>query len=289
MGVPFESETLPEDGFVEIGGLRLHYLDWGDQDSPAVLLLHGFAQSGHSFDFGSLALCGRFRVVALDLRGHGDSDWSPTKDYRRETMLADVVGVMDHLRLSSASLVGLSLGGTVGYMLAAARPELVRSLVIVDIAPRVERAGVSRVRGFVEGDDYFGSLEEMVDAVRLFRPGRTQEQLLGSVLRNARRMGDGRWSWKYDPAMRRPEGRPETGPEQENELWSTLESVACPTLVVRGADSDIVSPESVAEMVRRIPDATAVTVEEAGHLVPGDNPAGFIRAIEPFLLDTAVL
>ena len=254
-----------------------------------MLLLHGFAQSGHSFDFVSLALCEKFRVIALDLRGHGESDWSEAIDYRRETMLTDVAGVMEHLGLDSASLVGLSLGGTVGYMLAAAKPELVRSLVIVDIAPRVEQVGVNRVRGFVEGDDYFDSIEVMIEAVRAFRPGRTDEQLKGSVLRNARRLDDGRWSWKYDPVMRRPEGRPKTGPDQENELWSALEAVRCPTLVIRGADSDVVSPATVDEMVSRIPDASAVTVEKAGHLVPGDNPVGFIRAIEPFLRGSATV
>ena len=289
MGVPFSSEALPRDGFVQVNGLRHHYLDWGEPELPAVLLLHGFAQSGHSFDFVSLALCEKFRVIALDLRGHGESDWSEAIDYRRETMLTDVAGVMEHLGLDSASLVGLSLGGTVGYMLAAAKPELVRSLVIVDIAPRVEQVGVNRVRGFVEGDDYFDSIEVMIEAVRAFRPGRTDEQLKGSVLRNARRLDDGRWSWKYDPVMRRPEGRPKTGPDQENELWSALEAVRCPTLVIRGADSDVVSPATVEEMVSRIPDASAVTVEKAGHLVPGDNPVGFIRAIEPFLRGSATV
>ena len=299
MGVPFNTEALPRDGFVEVNGLRHHYLDWGkngdwaedgdwdNPDRPAVLLLHGFAQSGHSFDFVSLALCGKFRVIALDLRGHGESDWSEAVDYKRETMLTDVVGIMEHLNVASASFVGLSLGGTISYMLAAARPELVRSLVIVDIAPRVEQVGVNRVRGFVEGDDYFDSLEAMIEAVRAFRPGRTDEQLRGSVLRNAKRLDDGRWSWKYDPVMRRPEGRPKTGPEQENELWSALEAVRCPALVVRGEVSDVISPETVDEMVTRIPNASAVTVENAGHLVPGDNPVGFIQAIEPFLSGTA--
>jgi esterase len=289
MGVPFSSEALPRDSFVKANGLRHHYLDWGDPGRPAVLLLHGFAQSGHSFDFVSLALCEKLRVIALDLRGHGESDWSETVDYKRETLVSDIAGIMHHLGLDSASFVGLSLGGTISYMLAAARPELVKSLVIVDIAPRVEQAGVNRVRGFVEGDDYFDSLEAMIEAVRAFRPGRTEEQLKGSVLRNAKRLQDGRWSWKYDPVMRRAEGRSKTGPDQENELWSALEAVACPALVVRGAESDIVSPETVAEMVRRIPDARAVTVERAGHLVPGDNPVGFIQAIEPFLLDTAAV
>jgi pimeloyl-ACP methyl ester carboxylesterase len=293
MGVPFSSEALPRDGFVRVNGLRHHYLDWdgdwGEPERPAVLLLHGFAQSGHSFDFVSLALCERFRVIALDLRGHGESDWSEAVDYRRESMLTDVVGIMNHLELDSASFVGLSLGGTISYMLAAARPELVRSLVIVDIAPRVEQVGVNRVRGFVEGDDYFDSMEEMIEAVRAFRPGRTEEQLKGSVLRNAKRLDDGRWSWKYDPVMRRPESPTKTGPDQEKGLWRALEAVRCPTLVVRGAESDIVSPETAAEMVSRIPDARGVTVEAAGHLVPGDNPVGFIRAIQPFLLGIAAI
>ncbi len=286
-GVPFRSEALPSSGHVAGRGVRLHYLDWGDRDRPAVLLLHGFAQSGHSFDFVSLSLCDRLRVVALDLRGHGESDWSPDADYRRGSHVADVDGAIAELGLAPVSIVGLSLGGTIGYLLASARPSMVRSLVMVDIAPRVEPDGLRRVRGFVEGQDRFSSLEEMVDSVRRFRPGRTEEQLRGSVLRNARRLPDGAWSWKYDPAMRRPEARPRTGPEEEARLWAALEGLRCPTLVVRGAESDIVSRASAAELVRRIPDARGVEVEGAGHLVPGDNPSGFIAAIEPFLIETA--
>ncbi len=285
-GVPFGIEAVPTGGSVDSGGLRLHYADWGAHASPAVLLLHGFAQSGRSFDFVSLALCDRFRVVALDLRGHGDSDWSPSSDYRRRSHVADVETVVEELGLAPVVIVGLSLGGTVGYLLAASRPQLVRALVIVDIAPRVEAAGARRVRGFVEGRDSFASLEEMVSSVQSFRPGRTDEQLLGSVLRNARRQPDGTYTWKYDPAMRRPEARPKAGPEEEALLWDALKAIACPTLVVRGAESDIVSPASMTEMIRSIPNARGVEVPRAGHLVPGDNPAGFIRAIGPFLSET---
>ena len=286
-GVPFGIEAVPARGTVDSGGLRLHYAEWGGHAGPAVLLLHGFAQSGRSFDFVSLSLCDRFRVVALDLRGHGDSDWSPNADYRRSSHVADVATVVEELGLAPVAVVGLSLGGTVGYLLAASRPQLVRSLVIVDIAPRVEPAGVLRVTGFVEGGDSFASLEEMVSSVRSFRPGRTDEQLLGSVLRNARRLPDGTYTWKYDPAMRRPEARPKAGPEEEALLWDALRAIACPTLVVRGAESDIVSPASINEMVRIIPNARGIGVPSAGHLVPGDNPAGFIEAIGPFLSETS--
>ncbi len=285
-GVPFGTEAAPAGGSVDSGGLRLHYADWGAPASPSVLLLHGFAQSGRSFDFVSLALCDRFRVVALDLRGHGDSDWSPSADYRRSSHVADVEAVIEELGLAPVAIVGLSLGGTIGYLLAASRPQLVRALVIVDIAPRVEPAGASRVRGFVEGRDSFGSLEEMVSSVRAFRPGRTDEQLLGSVLRNARRQEDGTYTWKYDSAMRRPEARPKAGPEEEALLWDALKAIGCPTLVVRGADSDIVSTASMTEMIRSIPNARGVEVPSAGHLVPGDNPAGFIEVIGPFLSET---
>ena len=286
-GVSFSSPSLPTSGFVPSGTLRLRYLDWGESTKPTVLLLHGFAQNGHSFDFVSLSLCDRFRIVALDLRGHGDSDWAPDSDYRRESHVGDVEAAIDGLGLAPVSIVGLSLGGTIGYLLAAGRPDAVRSMVLVDIAPRVEPEGLSRVRGFVEGPDRFASLDEMVKAVRRFRPDRSVEQLRGSVLRNARQMEDGLWSWKYDPAMRRPEARPKTGPAEEARLWSALERVGCPTLVVRGANSDIMSASSAAELVQRLPDARCVEVKDAGHLVPGDNPAGFIAAIEPFLLATA--
>ena len=286
-GVDFARQAAPLSGRLRSGNAALHYLDWGRRADPSVLLLHGFAQSAHSFDLVSLSLSDSYRAVALDLRGHGDSDWSPDGDYSRGRHVADAEAVIGELGLAPVTVVGLSLGGTVGYLLAASSPHLVRSLVIVDIAPKVERAGALRVRGFVEARDSFASLDEMVSSVRAFRPGRTDEQLLASVLRNSRRLPDGRYSWKYDPAMRRPEARPRSGPAEEARLWSALTTVACPTLVVRGAESDIVSAESVDEMVRRMPDARAAEVPDAGHLVPGDNPAGFIRAIRPFLAETA--
>ncbi|PZC44367.1 MAG: non-heme chloroperoxidase [Chloroflexi bacterium] len=283
IGIPFTKYWNPIDRHIEANGLKLHFLEWGDPAKPTVVLLHGFAQSAHSFDFVSLSLADRFHVLALDFRGHGESDWSDSEDYTRESMQKDLEDFVIKTNSAPVIIVGLSLGGTIGYQYTAANQKLVRSLVIIDVAPRLQESGVQRVRKFVENKDYFDSIEEMVSAVQVFRPDRTKNQIVASVMRNAKQHADGRWSWKYDPVLKRQTSRYEQTEKDRMQLWKSLESITCPTLFVRGAESDVVSAETATELVSRMQNAIEVTVNGAGHLVTTDNPIGFIESIDPFL------
>ncbi len=283
-GVTFEREAVPEDRYVEANGMTFHYLDWGNPDAPDMLLLHGFAQTCHSWDFVALAFCDRYHVVALDQRGHGDSDWSEAGDYSPETQQEDIAGVVSAIGLRNFVLMGLSMGGRNSFTYAATHPEEVRALVVVDAGPQNMRSGSQKIRNFVQQDDELDSIEAFVDRVLQFNPLRDPVQVRGSIRHNLKQLPNGKWTWKYDKRFRQPGGRRfQQDPEMTERLWGYMESLACPTLVVRGSQSDIIALDTADGMHKRIPNGRMATVENAGHLVMGDNPSGFERAVTEFV------
>ena len=248
-----------------------------------IVLLHGFAQTCHSWDFVALSLCDRFRVVALDQRGHGDSDWAPDGDYTPEAYQSDLHAIVQELGLREIVLIGLSMGGRNAFTYASSHPERVRALVIVDAAPESRTAGTENIRRFVQQEDELDSVDDFVRRVQAYNPRRSIQQIRGSILNNLKQLPSGRWTWKYDKLLRSPERRLGSDPATALRLWGYVEGLRCPTLVVRGGETDVVAADTARSMQRRIPDARLATVEGAGHLVMGDNPAGFERAITSFL------
>ncbi len=280
-GVLFTEEFVPHSGEVKSGDVTLRYTEWGDSTAPRLLLLHGFAQTAHAWDLVALSLADRFHVISLDQRGHGDSDWAPDGDYSPEAQQRDLDAVLEHLGDDPLIPVGLSMGGRNAFTLASRRPETASALVVVDTGPRTVKRGRSRIRDFVTMPDVLDSFDEFVDRVHAYVPHRSMEQIRLSLLNNIREMPDGRWTWKYDRLLRDPNYRRPTVSEEETwELWS---SITCPTMIVRGSESDVLDEETVAEMVNRLPGTVDVEVPEAGHLVPGDNPAGFVNEVKPWL------
>lgn len=283
MGVRFTKDFEPQDRSVEANGLTFHYLEWGDPSNPPALLLHGFAQTCHSWDFVSLSLADRFHVHTLDQRGHGDSSWAPDGDYSPETQQTDIHGVVEALDLRDFLLMGLSMGGRNSFTYAANHAERVKALVVVDAAPENMAAGGQNIRRFVQGGDELPSVEAFVDRVLEFNPRRDRSQVRGSIRHNLKHLPNGNWTWKYDKLLR-SSNRPLRGDDGLSErLWGYLGQLKCPTLVVRGSQSDIVATNTFEEMSRRIPLGRVVTVEKAGHIVPGDNPAGFQDAVLSFV------
>lgn len=280
-GIPFSRNASPTQGEFASGELKLKYLDWGNRDAPAVLLLHGFAQTAHSWDFVSLSLSNRYHVVALDARGHGDSDWSPARDYSPEAHQRDLDHFVEHLGISRAAVIGLSMGGKSAYTLAARQPGLVGALVIVDTGPVTEARGGRRIRSFVSLPDERDSYEDFVQSIHEYQPLRSIQQIRDTLINNVRQSANGKWTWKYDKALRDPDyKRPVTSPEDG---WAHLRNLKCKTLLVRGAKSDVLSPEMAVEMKRVINGCDFVEVPKAGHIVPGDNPNGFISAVSLWL------
>lgn len=273
MGVPFAEENQPSDRTVQANGLNFHYLEWGNPGNPTVLMLHGVSQQAHSWDFIALALSHRFRVLSLDQRGHGDSDWAPGGDYSIEAQQGDIDAVVEALGLGKFSLMGHSMGGRNSYIWASRHPGVLDSLVIVDTGPQGQEAGRRRIQQFQTLPDELDSFDEFAQRVQEYT-GRRMEQVLGALKYSIRERADGKWTWKYDKALRTPGQRPPGwSPDQ---LWECVGRIDCPTLVVRGERSDIFAEETMARMEQVIPDCVTATVARAGHLVQGDNPADFL-------------
>ena len=271
----------PQDREVQANGLRLHYLDWGGDGLPLLLCIHGYAQNAHTWDFTALALRDRYRVLALDLRGHGDSQWAPDGDYTQPGYLADLEPFIDAVAAGPLVVVGLSLGGSLAYSYAARRPDRVRTLVVVDTGPETTGPGRGRIRRFVRQPDVLDSFEAFVARTRRYNSRRPEWQVRGSLRHNLRRLPDGRWTWKYDPVLR---SRRRPGPQQDPAArWALWSQVRCPTLLVRGASSDLLDAGVAQRMADSLPNVRLVEVPNAGHLVPGDNPVGFEQVLTAFL------
>ena len=278
-GVPFTSENTPADRGQSVHGMNFHYLEWGTPGQPVILMLHGGGQQAHSWDFISLPLSEQYHILALDQRGHGDSDWAADGDYSIEAHQADLDGFVAALDLRDFHLIGHSMGGRNSYVWASRHPATLRSLVIVDTGPVAQSRGRNRIQNFRELPDELDSFEEFAARVQEYT-GRSREQTLGALQYSIRQRPDGKWSWKYDKLLRTP-GR-QSPAWSESQLWDAVSKIDCPTLITRGGDSDIFADETMRRMQQVIPNCAAVTIPAAGHLVAGDNPAAFLAAVQNF-------
>jgi pimeloyl-ACP methyl ester carboxylesterase len=265
------------DGTTTLGGLRFHWLDWGTAGCPPLLLLHGGAQTAHSWDEVAPDLARDHHVLALDQRGHGDSDWAPGGAYGREDFVGDVRAFLDDRGWDAATLIALSLGGLNAIAFAATHPARTRGLVVVDVAPTVERAGTDAIRRQMAVSE-FASFDEAVERAHAFNPRRTLENLRERLRHALRQRADGTWTYKFDP------GIGAAGVDRAvDALWTDVRRLRCPTLLVRGAESPILARETADRFVRELSGAAVAEVPGAGHSVMGDNPAGFLAAVRPFL------
>jgi non-heme chloroperoxidase len=275
-------------------GVRLEAETWGDASARAVVLLHGGGQTRHAWGKTArlVADAGR-HAVSIDLRGHGDSDWSPTADYSAEANVEDVRRVVARFDTRPV-LVGASLGGQASLLAEGETPGGVAAgLVLVDIAPRVELEGVTRIVEFMrEHLDGFTSIEEAATAVRNYLPERAAPPTADGLAKNLRQGDDGRWRWHWDPRLLDNQLGPAVGDpellEQQARMWGkrmldAARRVEIPALLVRGRMSDVISMESVAEFRAAVPHAAYVDVSDAGHMVAGDRNDAFTAAVIEFL------
>ncbi len=264
------------DGTAVLGGLRFHFLDWGTAGRPPLLLLHGGAQTAHSWDEVAPELAADHHVAALEQRGHGDSDRAPGGVYRRADFVADIRGFLEDRGWPDATLIGLSMGGLNAIAFAASHPERARGLVVVDVAPTVERAGRDAIARQLTRRD-FDSFDEAVAAAHAFNPRRTLENIRERLRHALRQTPDGRWTYKFDPAVF---GAADLELEA---LWEEVRRIRAPTLLVRGAESPILAAATAERFRRELPGCAVAEVSGAGHSVMGDNPIGFVAAVRPFL------
>jgi pimeloyl-ACP methyl ester carboxylesterase len=263
----------------------------GDLGDPPVLLLHGGGQTRHSWGttLGALADKG-WRAYAIDLRGHGESEWAADGDYTLDAFAGDVLAVSRVLD-SPPALVGASLGGIASLAAIGEHPdeEVARALVLVDVAPRMEEEGRMRIGAFMAEhmNDGFASLEDVADAIAAYNPHRPRPTNLGGLSKNLRRREDGRWYWHWDPAFigGRLGGTDETRSSliDPDRLGQAARNLTVPTLLVRGRVSDLLSEEGAQELLQLVPHAQMVDVAGAGHMVAGDRNDLFNDAVVSFL------
>jgi pimeloyl-ACP methyl ester carboxylesterase len=281
-GFSFDQVVLPDERRVAINGLEFRYLDWGTEGKRPILFLHGGALTAHTWDLCCLALRDEFHCLALDQRGHGDSDWAPDANYSIAAQREDVKGFAEAIGLDNFVLVGMSMGAINGLAYAIAHPETLSALVLIDAGPNVRRPGSSRIRNFVNGGAEPSSLEAIIERALEFNPRRDPLILRRSLMHNLRRQEDGNWVWKYDRRRFHQMGGDQHAAERRN-LAEGLARVTCPTLVVRGAESDVFHDEDAERLAAGLRNGRWAKIPKAGHTVQGDNPKDLVAALREFL------
>ncbi|MGE2737164.1 alpha/beta fold hydrolase [Mycolicibacterium vaccae] len=253
-----------------------------DASRPSVLMLHGGGQNRHSWKKTGQILAARgIHVVALDSRGHGDSDRSPTAEYTVEALCADTLSVLDQIGRPTV-LIGASMGGLTGILTARrAGPDRVCRLVLVDVVPRYEKQGSARIRDFMLSNiDGFATLEEAADAVAAYLPHRPKPRSPEGLKKNLR-LRDGRWYWHWDPAFLT---KPNEDPFVRVELLERAAvELTVPILLIRGKLSDVVSEEAVADFLSKVPTAEFAELSGAGHTAAGDDNDAFSDVVVDFV------
>jgi esterase len=274
---------IPPSKVVELNGLRIHYLDWGPASAAPVVCVHGYTSSAQAFNAPARHFQARFRLVVPDVRGHGESAWSPTGAYQYADQVGDLAAFVDALGLGQFTLIGTSMGGIIAMAYAGEHPDRLRSLVVNDIGPDAE-TGSQRITETVGSrPEEFATLDEAMAYRRSVSPitaGRSEDDQRELALGVLRQRPDGRWIWKMDPAYIRQ--RVQHGPPQRPTLWPVLQRLPCPTLVIWGTDSDVLSEEQALRMVETLPKGQLVSVPGVGHAPTLMEPAA-LSALERFL------
>jgi pimeloyl-ACP methyl ester carboxylesterase len=276
-GLPYDGPPTVARTEVEVApDRRLSALVWGT-GPPELALLHGGAQNAHTWDTVAMAL--DRPLVAIDLPGHGHSDAGAHGSLSAADNAADVAVVLEELAPAARAVVGMSLGGVTALALSMRAPELVRSLVLVDITPGVTAGKAAAITAFVDGPPSFASFDEILARTVEHNPTRSVSSLRRGILHNAVQREDGTWVWRY-ARFRPPEGG---GRPEFVDLWAAVSDLSVPLLLVRGmAQGSVVDDADEAELLRRKPDAQVVRVSGAGHSVQGDQPVELARLIDDF-------
>ena len=270
------------DELIELRGLRLHYRDWEPRKpgAPDLVLLHGFTSHARSWDAFAEAMTDRYRVLALDQRGHGESAWAPADQYGIGDMADDLAAFVRALGLNNFSLLGLSMGGMVAMEYAGRRPRELARVSIVDIGPEIVSSGAERIRTGIRVSDIFESRDAAFVAARNANPRPPEAHHRHRVDLSLMRTEAGKWTWRYDRALRAPNALRPRNPEA---AWKSCANIAVPAQLIRGELSDILSVEVAKRMMETIPNLRFDLVKNSGHSVPLDAPDGFLAAAREFL------
>src|SRR5579875_489556 len=274
------------DNFITIRGLRLHYLESGKPAQPTVICIHGLTNNAHDFEPLAAHLADRYRVIALDVRGRGESQWGPPADYHIPNYVEDLNAFIDALAIERVSRIGNSMGGRISILYAANYPKRVERIVLNDIAPSIDPAVTALInRNVIDTPAEFENLDEVV---RFYQNNPSMTGLAGykgTMLSEAARWSvkptpAGRLIWKIDPALRG--SSPGQTPIRQLDLWPQFEALSIPVLIVRGSDSEVLPLATAHQMCRRARDARMIEVPGVGHLPSLIEPE-VLRALREFL------
>jgi pimeloyl-ACP methyl ester carboxylesterase len=268
------------------GGLhRMAYWQWGEPDNPSVVVCcHGLTRSGRDMDALAARLSSRHRVVCPDMVGRGRSDWVHPALYQVPQYAADCVTLIARLDVERLAWVGTSMGGLIGMGLAAPEQTPIARLVLNDVGPELDTAGLDRIRGYVGADPSFDSFEEGEAHVKRMSAdfGALSDEQWRLLTRHYVVQRGGRWRFHYDPRIGDSLGAVATGPAPD--LWPLYDAIRCPTLVLRGEHSDLLSDEVARRMTERGPRAVRVDIPGVGH-APSLVPDEQVDVVERFLAD----
>lgn len=271
----------PKAAKINSAGLNINYLEWGDPSCPAVLLLHGFTSHAHCWDFLADSLCANYRVIALDLPGHGDSEWSKS-GYSVGIFRKALAGFCDQLNLHSFSLLGMSLGGMIGMDFASRYQQQVNKLIIVDAGPKIPNGG--RRDQIVQ---FFGGRSRFASPADAFAYRRSQENRCVEYMERyltyyaVKPVQDGSWTWKFDSLFRNPLLL--LLKTRQPDLWECLPDIKCPVLILNGDLSPVLKKDAVEKMVELIPDCKLVTFKDTAHRIHIERPQEFEDEVKTFL------
>jgi pimeloyl-ACP methyl ester carboxylesterase len=278
-----------DTSLVSFDGLALAVRRWHGRRSPALLFAHGFGQTRHAWDGAARALAAQgFDATTFDARGHGESERMPRGDYHMEQFVGDLLAVGSEARSPDGRppvLVGASMGGLLGLVAAGEAGQgraPFSALVLVDITPRWETAGVERILGFMRAHPRgFASYDEAASAIEAYLPHRRERKTEAQLKPLLRQDADGRLRWHWDPALL--DGLVQESERYQPRLFAAAARVEVPVLLLSGTRSDVVSSHTVDEFLRLVPHARHVALADATHMVAGDANDAFTREIAAFM------
>jgi len=271
-----DSRPQPTDQFVTVNGLRIHYLDWGSRDKPPLVMIHGIARVAHTFDHLAPMFVDRYHVLAIDMRGHGDSDWDPGARYLVEDHVKDLEAFVSQLQLRRLTLWGNSTGGRVAQVFAGLHPDLVSALIVEDVGPERPRSIADNFARQVQVEAKgWASEDELLAQLRKGNQGISDDQLRTYARFGSKPGPDGRIIWKRDPNLAK--GFVET------ELWQYVRRITSPTIYIFGGRSTIVPVETQEQLKKTVPGVEIVTMPGLGHYPSQESPEAFLRIVNGFL------
>jgi pimeloyl-ACP methyl ester carboxylesterase len=268
--------AVPADKFVEVGGLRIHYVDWGGENKPPLVMVHGLDRVARTFDHVAPHFTARYRVIAIDMRGHGDSGWDPKGRYLVEDHVGDLEGLVEQLKLRNLVLWGNSTGGRVAQVFAGKHPELVSHVISEDVGPeRPRQIADNYARRVQQEQAGWASQDELLALLRKANPRMSATVLENYVRYGSKRRADGRIEWKRDPQL--------VNGFVATDLWRFVRNIKAPILYILGGRSTIVPKETQDELRKTLPLAQQITLADVGHYPSDEQPEEVVRLVNRFL------